>query len=75
MEAAAAGPPAGATNYVTARGEVRLRDELQKLRAANANSERIIELGRHLQVRAFSTRNVSRSSAQAGQFQDGVRCM
>jgi len=75
MEAAASGPPAAATNYVTARAEKRLRDELQKLRAANANSERIIELGRHLQVRAFSTRNVSRSSAQAGQFQDGVRCM
>ena len=65
----------GATNYVTARGAKRLRDEVQKLRAANVNSERIIELGRHLQVRAFSTRNVSRSSAQAGQFEDGIRCM
>src|SRR4029077_1061875 len=42
---------------------------------ANANSERIIELGRHLQVRAFSTRNVSRSSARADQFQHGVRCI
>ena len=37
--------PPGATNYVTARGAKRLRDEAQKLRAANANSERIIELG------------------------------
>jgi hypothetical protein len=40
--------PPGATNYITARGAKRLRDELQKLRAANANSERIIELERHL---------------------------
>jgi hypothetical protein len=69
------GLPPGATSYVTARGAKRLRDELQKLRAVNANSERIIELGRHLQVRAFSTRNISRSSARADQFQDGVRCI
>ena len=69
----ASGLRPGATNYITARGAKRLRDELQKLRAANGNSERIIELGRHLQVRAFSTRNVSRSSARADQFQDGVR--
>src|SRR5436309_7628563 len=40
----ASGLPPGATNYVTARGAKRLRDELQKLRAANAGSERIIEL-------------------------------
>ena len=73
MEAAASGPPAEATNYVTARGEKRLRDELQKLRAANANSERIIGSEHHLQVQAFSTPNVSRSSARADQFQDGVR--
>jgi hypothetical protein len=39
----ASGLPSGATNYVTARGAKRLRDEVQKLRAANANSERIIE--------------------------------
>jgi hypothetical protein len=58
----ASGLPPGATSYVTARGAKRLRDELQKHRAANANSERIIELRRHLQVQAFSTRNVSRSS-------------
>jgi hypothetical protein len=69
------GLPPGATNYITARGAQRLRDQLQKLRAANANSERIIELERHLQVRAFSTRKVSRSSARADQFQGGVRCM
>jgi transcription elongation factor GreB len=38
------GLPPGATNYITARGAKRLRDELQKLRASNARSERIIEL-------------------------------
>ena len=40
----ASGLPPGATNYITARGAKRLRDELQKLRAVNANSERIAEL-------------------------------
>jgi transcription elongation factor GreB len=40
----ASGLPPGATNYITARGAKRLRDELQKLRAANADGERIIEL-------------------------------
>jgi len=40
----ASGLPPGATNYITARGARRLRDELNKLRAANASSERIIEL-------------------------------
>ena len=40
----ASGLPPGATNYITARGAKRLRDELQTLRAANANSERIAEL-------------------------------
>ena len=40
----ASGLPPGATNYITARGAKHLRDELQKLRAANANSERIAEL-------------------------------
>jgi len=40
----ASGLPPGATNYITARGEKRLREELQTLRAANAGSERIIEL-------------------------------
>ena len=40
----ASGLPPGATNYITARGAKRLRDELQKLRAANASSERIVEL-------------------------------
>ncbi len=39
----ASGLPPGATNYITARGAKRLRDELQKLRAANAG-ERGIEL-------------------------------
>jgi transcription elongation GreA/GreB family factor len=40
----ASGLPPGATNYVTARGAKRLRDELKKLRETNASSERIIEL-------------------------------
>ena len=40
----ASGLPPGATNYITARGAKRLRDELQKLRAANAVSERATEL-------------------------------
>ena len=40
----ASGLPPGATNYVTARGAKRLRDELQKLGAANTNSERVAEL-------------------------------
>lgn len=40
----ASGLPPGATNYITARGAKRLRDELQKLRASNAGSERILEL-------------------------------
>src|SRR5690242_3222708 len=38
------GLPPGATNYITARGAKHLRDELQKLRAANAGTERVIEL-------------------------------
>jgi len=33
----------GATNYITARGAKRLRDELQKLRAANANSQQVTQ--------------------------------
>jgi transcription elongation GreA/GreB family factor len=40
----ASGLPPGATNYITARGAKHLQDELQKLRAGNANSERIAEL-------------------------------
>ena len=40
----ASGLPPGATNYITARGAKHLRDKLQKLRAANANSEHIAEL-------------------------------
>jgi transcription elongation GreA/GreB family factor len=39
----ASGLPPGATNYITARGAKRLRDELQKLRAANAVSECVTE--------------------------------
>lgn len=38
------GLPPGATNYITARGAKRLRDELQKLRATNPVSERVTEL-------------------------------
>ena len=40
----ASGLPPGATNYITARGAKRLRDELKKLRAANVGSERVSEL-------------------------------
>ena len=40
----ASGLPPGATNYITARGAKRLRDELQKLRAANADTKRVAEL-------------------------------
>jgi transcription elongation GreA/GreB family factor len=40
----ASGLPPGATNYITARGAKHLRDELEKLRAANAVSERVTEL-------------------------------
>ena len=40
----ASGLPPGATNYITARGAKHLRDELQKVRAANAGSERTVEL-------------------------------
>jgi transcription elongation factor GreA len=40
----ASGLPPGATNYITARGAKHLRDELQKLRAANTNSTRVAEL-------------------------------
>ena len=40
----ASGLPPGATNYITARGAKRLRDELQELRAANPASERVTEL-------------------------------
>jgi transcription elongation GreA/GreB family factor len=38
------GLPPGATNYITARGAKRLRNQLEKLRAANANSQHITEL-------------------------------
>lgn len=44
----ATGLPPGATNYITARGAKRLRDELDKLRVANASSERVAELERIL---------------------------
>jgi transcription elongation GreA/GreB family factor len=44
----ASGLPPGATNYITARGAKRLRDELNKLRAASASSEPIIQLGQIL---------------------------
>jgi transcription elongation GreA/GreB family factor len=40
----ASGLPPGATNYITARGAKRLRDELQKLRATNVTNERVTEL-------------------------------
>src|SRR5438105_10238361 len=40
----ASGLPPGATNYITAHGAKLLRDELQKLRAANATNARVAEL-------------------------------
>src|SRR5947208_16909829 len=40
----ASGLPPNATNYITTRGAKRLHDELQKLRVANAVSERVTEL-------------------------------
>jgi transcription elongation GreA/GreB family factor len=40
----ASGLPPGATNYITARGAKGLRDELQKVRAANANSQQVTQL-------------------------------
>ena len=40
----ASGLPPGATNYITARGAKHLRDELEKLRAANTDSNRVAEL-------------------------------
>ena len=40
----ASGLPPGATNYITVRGAKHLRHELNKLRAANTSSERIVEL-------------------------------
>lgn len=40
----ASGLPPRATNYITARGARRLRNELDQLRAANTSSERTIEL-------------------------------
>lgn len=40
----ASGLPPGATNYITDRGATRLRDELNKLRVADATNERVSEL-------------------------------
>jgi transcription elongation GreA/GreB family factor len=40
----ASGLPPGATNYITARGTKHLRDELEKLRAANTDIKRVAEL-------------------------------
>jgi hypothetical protein len=74
-EPAASGLAQVAINYITARRAKRLCEELQKHPAENANSERIIGSERHPQIRAFSTRNMSRYSARADQFQDGVRCI
>jgi hypothetical protein len=74
-EPAASGLAQVAINYITSRCAKGLCEELQKLPAENANSERVIGSERHPQIRAFSTRNMSRSSARADQFQDGVRCI
>jgi Transcription elongation factor len=40
----ASGLPPGATNYITARGATRLRDELDKLRGAKVKNDRVGEL-------------------------------
>jgi len=40
----ASGLPPGASNYITARGAKRLRDELRELRVTNASNERLAEL-------------------------------
>ncbi len=40
----ASGLPPGATNYITARGAKHLGDELEKLRAANADSQHVAAL-------------------------------
>src|SRR6185437_7458645 len=40
----ASGLPPGATNYITARGAERLRQELERLRAAKTSRERTVEL-------------------------------
>lgn len=40
----ASGLPPGAINYITARGAKRLRDELEKVRAAEPGGERATEL-------------------------------
>jgi len=71
----ASGLAPGATNYITARGAKRLLAELRRLRTANANSERIVGSERHPQMQPLFTRNMSRSSARADQFQDRVRCI
>ncbi len=57
----ASGLPPGATNYMTARGAKRLRDELKKLRAANATSERVVELEQiRLSIRQMRNRRTFR---------------
>jgi|SRR6478609_5980317 len=57
------------------RREAFARAELRKLHAANANSQRIVGSERHPQIQPLFTRNMSRSSARADQFQDRVRCI
>jgi hypothetical protein len=66
----------GAIGLVTARGPTNTGTGRKGIafRYFDAH-QHIIGTERHLQVQAFSTRNVSRSSAQADQFQDGVRCI
>jgi transcription elongation factor GreB len=44
----ASGLPPGATNYITATGAKRLRDELEQLRGADAKDERVAHLQRVL---------------------------
>lgn len=63
----ASGLPPGATNYITARGAKRLRDELEKLRAASATDERVAELEQILaSVHVVDTPNPASNSVAFG---------
>ena len=63
----ASGLPPGATNYITARGAKHLRDELQKLRVANANSQRVTELEQILaSVHVVDARDSASNSVSFG---------
>jgi transcription elongation factor GreB len=57
----------GATNYTTARGAKRLRDEPQKVRAANPGSQRVAELEQILaSIHVVDPMNASATSVTFG---------